>query len=232
MVRPQVLPSILLASAGVAFTGLAALPTTSAFSISQKPGTEILAVGGPEMPSQVVEVTPALPAAAKVQAGATTQEAPAPQPTPKAETPLANAQVRASRSTARVQRAQFVRPAEGRLTSSYGPRWGRMHSGIDIGAAYGAPIRAVSTGVVTEAGYSGGYGRLVVIRHDDGTETYYAHQSRISVSVGEKVLAGETIGLIGSSGFSTGPHLHFEVRLANGSAINPRTWLRERGISY
>lgn len=114
------------------------------------------------------------------------------------------------------------------LTSGYGPRWGRMHRGIDFGASTGTPIRASRSGTVISAGWQGGYGNLVLIGHGGGIVTAYAHMSRLGVSSGASVSQGQTIGSVGSTGNSTGPHLHFEVRV-NGSAVNPRQYLPGSG---
>lgn len=123
----------------------------------------------------------------------------------------------------------YIWPAKGTLTSGYGPRWGRMHRGIDIANSTGTPIYAAGDGVVTSAGWSrGGYGKLVKIRHANGSETRYAHNSKILVKVGQKVQQGKTIALMGSTGFSTGPHLHFEIRPAGKGAVNPIALLPER----
>jgi murein DD-endopeptidase MepM/ murein hydrolase activator NlpD len=103
-------------------------------------------------------------------------------------------------------------------------RWGSLHPGIDIGAGMGTPIKAAASGRVIVAAYSGGYGNLVVIDHGNGLATAYAHQSRIAVSVGQEVSQGQVIGYVGSTGFSTGPHLHFEVRV-NGSPADPMGYL-------
>jgi murein DD-endopeptidase MepM/ murein hydrolase activator NlpD len=136
---------------------------------------------------------------------------------------------RASRST--VRRALWVRPAHGPLTSHFGYRWGKLHKGIDIGAAWGSPIYAAADGVVTYAGPQGGYGRLVTIRHADGTVTAYGHMSRFATHTGARVHAGDVIAYVGSEGHSTGPHLHFEVRVG-GVAIDPLPFLRARGIYF
>ena len=100
-----------------------------------------------------------------------------------------------------------------------------FHSGIDLHAAYGENVMAADGGTVTKAGNSSGYGKLVVIRHDNGTETYYAHNSSIVVSVGQKVYQGQVIAKAGSTGRSTGVHCHFEVRV-RGTAVNPLNYLR------
>lgn len=111
-----------------------------------------------------------------------------------------------------------------RLTSGFGYRWGRQHEGIDLGMYEGAPIYAARAGTVAYAGCCGSYGNLVRIDHGDGMETYYAHCSRLLVSEGQQVEAGDIIAEVGSTGNSTGPHLHFEVRI-NGTSQDPLEWL-------
>jgi murein DD-endopeptidase MepM/ murein hydrolase activator NlpD len=118
----------------------------------------------------------------------------------------------------------FIWPVNGTLTSTFGWRWGRMHEGIDIAAPAGTPIAAAASGVVIHAGWLGGYGNLVVIDHGGGIATAYAHQSSIAVGVGQQVSQGQTIGYVGSTGHSTGNHLHFEVRV-QGSAVDPLGYL-------
>lgn len=115
----------------------------------------------------------------------------------------------------------FIRPYYGTITSRYGSRWGRNHNGIDYGGSVGDPIKAADGGTVTFAGWnSGGYGNLVIISHGNGKETYYAHMSSVSVKAGQKVAQGAVVGKLGSTGRSTGPHLHFEIRI-NGNPVNP-----------
>ncbi|UNU26781.1 peptidoglycan DD-metalloendopeptidase family protein [Microcoleus vaginatus] len=126
----------------------------------------------------------------------------------------------------------FIWPSKGVLTSGYGWRWGRMHKGIDIAGPIGTPIVAASDGVVTYAQWNdGGYGYLVEITHPDGTETVYAHNSRILVQKGQRVAQGEQISEMGSTGFSTGPHLHFEIHPAGQGAINPMAVLPDDASS-
>ena len=137
------------------------------------------------------------------------------------------AKIRAAQANSTVQHvsgAGFIWPVNAPITSPFGWRWGRMHEGIDLGAAYGSPIAAAAAGVVIYAGWESGYGNLVVIDHGGGLATAYGHQSRIAVSVGQSVSQGETIGYVGSTGHSTGPHLHFEVRV-NGQAVDPLGYL-------
>ncbi|MFM1841837.1 MAG: lipoprotein NlpD, partial [Cyanobacteriota bacterium] len=113
-------------------------------------------------------------------------------------------------------------PAKGVLTSGYGRRWGRMHRGIDIAGPIGTPIVAAASGEVISAGWNaGGFGKLVKIRHADGSITYYAHNNRILVRKGDYVQQGQQVAEMGSTGRSTGPHLHFEIRPDGKSAINP-----------
>jgi murein DD-endopeptidase MepM/ murein hydrolase activator NlpD len=120
-------------------------------------------------------------------------------------------------------------PIQGKINSYFGGRYifgsYSYHSGLDIQASYGAAIKAADGGTVTFAGYKGTYGNLVIITHDNGTQTYYAHNSSLVVSAGQKVSKGQTIAKAGSTGRSTGVHCHFEVRV-NGSAVNPLNYLR------
>ena len=121
-------------------------------------------------------------------------------------------------------------PVAGRISSGFGMRahplrgTSRLHAGLDLAAAAGTPIRAAAAGVVVTAGWRGGYGYAVDLRHPDGVITRYAHQSRLLVRARQRVAAAQVIGLVGSTGDSTGPHLHFEVRTASGP-IDPRRWL-------
>jgi peptidoglycan hydrolase-like protein with peptidoglycan-binding domain len=120
---------------------------------------------------------------------------------------------------------RFLRPVRGVVTSPFGQRWGRLHAGIDFGAPTGAAVGAAGRGTVIAAGWnSGGYGNLVVIQHRLGFQTWYAHLSAVHVRAGEGVGGGTRIGSVGSTGASTGPHLHFEVR-RNGTPIDPAPYL-------
>ena len=121
-------------------------------------------------------------------------------------------------------------PSNGRISSPFGfrihPKLGyrRMHTGMDFAAGYGSPIRAADSGTVIFAGWYGGYGYAVIINHGKGITTLYAHSSKLYVSEGESVKRGQAIAAIGSTGLSTGPHLHFEVR-KNGKPVNPANYL-------
>lgn len=118
----------------------------------------------------------------------------------------------------------FIWPTSGVLTSNFGWRWGRMHQGIDIGAGTGTPIASAAPGTVIIAGWNGGYGQMVVVDHGNGVSTAYAHMSSMSVGVGAAVGQGTILGAVGNTGNSTGPHLHFEVRI-NGGAVDPLPYL-------
>jgi murein DD-endopeptidase MepM/ murein hydrolase activator NlpD len=120
----------------------------------------------------------------------------------------------------------YIWPSQGVLTSGYGWRWGRMHQGIDIAGPIGTPIVAAAPGVVSFAGWNdGGYGNLVEIEHPDGSLTLYAHNNRILVNKGQKVTQGQQISEMGSTGRSTGPHLHFEIHPSGSGAVNPMALL-------
>lgn len=119
---------------------------------------------------------------------------------------------------------KFMYPINTRVTSYYGPRWGRMHEGLDFAAPMGSPIRAVSSGRVVYSGWATGYGYVVIIEHQKGLRTLYAHNSKLLVSAGESVGKGEVISRSGNTGNSTGPHLHFEVQV-NGRPENPLDYI-------
>ncbi|TFV61115.1 M23 family metallopeptidase [Mycobacterium sp. PS03-16] len=140
------------------------------------------------------------------------------------------AQERAERE-ARQLRPLFVMPTKGVWTSGFGYRWGVLHAGIDIAGPIGTPILAASDGVVIDVGPTAGYGAWVKLRHADGTVTLYGHLNTWSVSVGERVMAGDQIATMGNRGNSTGPHLHFEVLQDGANRIDPAGWLAQRGIS-
>ena len=126
-----------------------------------------------------------------------------------------------------VEKLPFSNPLHDsyRLTSPFGPRWGRFHAGNDMAAPTGTPVYAPADGIVIKAGWAGAYGRLIKIQHEFGYETRYGHLSAIYVKEGQRVSRGDKIGAIGSTGRSTGPHLHYEIR-ANGNAVNPFKYIK------
>ncbi len=116
---------------------------------------------------------------------------------------------------------EFIWPSRGgTITSRFGARWGERHSGVDIGVPKGSPNKAADGGVVKFTGWSGNYGKLVIIDHENGYTTYYGHNDTIKVKKGQRVARGDIIGTAGETGRATGPHLHFEVR-KNGVPVNP-----------
>ncbi|MGZ9810070.1 DUF5930 domain-containing protein [Pseudoroseicyclus sp. H15] len=125
------------------------------------------------------------------------------------------------------EKAPFSMPVRDsfRYTSPFGARWGRMHEGVDMAGPIGTPVYATADGVVTHAGWSSGYGRLIKIQHEFGIETRFGHLNAIDVQVGQRVSQGDHIGDMGNSGRSTGPHLHYEVRVG-GEPINPMIYIR------
>ncbi len=119
------------------------------------------------------------------------------------------------------------------LTARFGQSgslWSSTHTGLDFAAPTGTPVRAVTAGTVTSVGWAGAYGNKIEISHPDGSETWYAHLSRTDVRVGTQVGTGAVIGAVGATGNVTGSHLHFEVRLADGSAVDPDATLRQHGL--
>jgi murein DD-endopeptidase MepM/ murein hydrolase activator NlpD len=146
------------------------------------------------------------------------------------------AAARAARAAARAAeraRPKWVRPiTSDRLTAGFGASsglWANRHTGQDFASPSGTPVRAVGDGVIISAGYDGAYGNKIVVRHADGTETWYAHLSTFERDSGS-VKAGELIGRVGSTGNTTGSHLHFEVRPGGGEPVNPLGWLRTHGV--
>ncbi|MDG3014819.1 M23 family metallopeptidase [Speluncibacter jeojiensis] len=137
---------------------------------------------------------------------------------------------RAARDAAS-RRPLFALPAQGIFTSVFGTRWGTIHGGVDIAAAMDTPIHAVADGTVIDSGPASGFGMWVRLRHDDGTVSVYGHIDRSLVQVGQHVLAGDEIAEVGNRGFSTGPHLHFEIWLDGSQRVDPLPWLAQRGIS-
>jgi murein DD-endopeptidase MepM/ murein hydrolase activator NlpD len=184
------------------------------------PGQEYVFDGGEEVTLEEPESAPAQPSAAE-------EEKPAEEP--QQEQPAADASASGFSAPVDAPVSTPYRAAGGSWSSGY-------HTGVDFSAGTGTPIKAVSSGTVVKAGNGAdgsAYGIAVVIKHDDGRYSQYAHLSSTSVSVGQSVGAGEQIGLSGSTGNSTGPHLHFEVRTSPdyGSDVDPVAYLRANGVS-
>jgi murein DD-endopeptidase MepM/ murein hydrolase activator NlpD len=115
------------------------------------------------------------------------------------------------------------------FTSPYGVRFDKLHAGVDLAAEEGTPYKAIHAGVVTKAGYEGGYGYAVTVRQPDGTEIIYGHSKKLLVQEGQEVKAGDTLGLVGSTGWSYGNHLHVEVHV-DGQPTDPIPHLRKHGV--
>jgi murein DD-endopeptidase MepM/ murein hydrolase activator NlpD len=157
-----------------------------------------------------------------------TSQAPTPAATPAAQDAPAAAGAatpKAPAAAVKPSASGFIWPISGVVTSEFGPRWGGFHPGIDIAGPNGGAIVAAMSGTVIYAQFNdGGYGNFTVLDNGGGYATAYAHQSKLGVSVGQHVSQGQVIGYEGSTGFSTGPHVHFEIRV-NGTAQNPRNFL-------
>ncbi|MFI8391554.1 LysM peptidoglycan-binding domain-containing M23 family metallopeptidase [Streptomyces sp. NPDC085540] len=186
-------------------------------------------------PAPEADAEPAAPAAPVAPKPARKQ---AEQAAPAQPGAGAAAESRAEAPAAAPQSAAgFVAPVSGGISTQYkvaGAMWSSgYHTGVDFIAAMGTTVKAVGAGTVVSAGWSGSYGNEVVIRHADGKYSQYAHLSQLSVSSGQSVTAGQTIGLSGSTGNSTGPHLHFEIRTtpSYGSDMDPIAYLRSKGAS-
>ena len=138
----------------------------------------------------------------------------------------------AARARAIAKAHRWVAPVSGyTLTSGFGWRWGKLHPAQDLACPTGSTVRALSSGTVIFSGWSNeGYGYMVKIRYWDGTVSWMAHNSRLLVSVGETVSPGERVAYSGSTGNSTGPHVHLEIHPDDGSAVPPRSWLANRGV--
>jgi murein DD-endopeptidase MepM/ murein hydrolase activator NlpD len=135
----------------------------------------------------------------------------------------------AGTNTVPLNASGWIWPTQGIFSSGYGWRWGRMHKGIDVANTIGTPILAAKAGRVVRSGWNdGGYGYLVELQHEDGSVSRYGHNSKILVRVGELVEQGSVISLMGSTGNSTGPHLHFEIRTPGRGAVNPLPFLPAR----
>ena len=147
----------------------------------------------------------------------------------QAESASLAAKIRSAQSTSVVttgapSASGFIWPVHGVLTSGFGWRWGRMHEGIDLAVPNGTPVVSSAAGTVIVAGWMGGYGNLVVVDHGGGISTAYGHNTSVTVGVGQQVAQGQLIAYSGNTGHSTGPHVHFEVRV-NGGAVDPLGYL-------
>ncbi len=199
---------------------------------SSRDATSAIGVGGDAAPMGAPAAAPELlPVARTSDASAEVQKLTESRQVTQARIEREAREAEAARKAAEeAARPKTVRPTAGSVTSGFGGRWGTMHYGLDFRGSIGSPIVAAADGVVIEAGSASGFGLWVRIQLDDGTVHVYGHMNSYSVSEGERVKAGEQIAEVGNRGQSTGPHLHFEVWSAGGQKLDPRPWLRERGV--
>ncbi|WP_166791861.1 M23 family metallopeptidase [Cryobacterium frigoriphilum] len=158
-------------------------------------------------------------------------------PVPASYTEIASNGSWASLDASQLSKEGWALPVLGRISSSYGPRpdrpvdgVGGHHNGTDIAASCGQPVFAAAGGIIVDSGYQGSYGQWVLIDHGDGVQTGYAHNSKLLVDSGESVAAGEIIALVGSTGLSTGCHVHFETRV-DGNQVDAQQFMLSKGIS-
>jgi murein DD-endopeptidase MepM/ murein hydrolase activator NlpD len=216
--RSAVLTAAVIAGVGVAGVSAAAASATPAPKVAKPtPAAMHSDLVAPEPDVDDVPATQGLADRSPVPAGA--------------GTPSLSA-ARVQRKTRPVPVARWVNPLpEASVTSCFGLRWGRLHAGVDLAAPDGTPIAAAGAGVVVAAGPAEGYGNAVLIDHGNGYLTHYGHMSAITVTVGQTVAAGQQIGNEGSTGHSTGPHLHFEVHAGTyKNPIEPTQWMHEHGV--
>ncbi|MGC5021728.1 M23 family metallopeptidase [Micromonospora sp. DT47] len=203
-------------------------PTATAVALDAQARAEAAERADRSDREPVASVSPASPSATPSPTTASPTASPKPTPTRKATPKPTPTPTRTAKP-----KPSWVIPMKGaEITSCYGQRWGTLHAGIDFAMPAGTPIHAAAAGTVVKAGDAGdGYGNSVFIDHGNGYLTHYAHQSSLEVTGGEKVSAGEVIGYEGSTGDSTGPHLHFEVHQGQmWNQIDPAPFLRARGI--
>ncbi len=149
---------------------------------------------------------------------------------------LATIDAQADQRSEEIARNTWVRPIDGgyHLTARFGQcsgLWSSCHTGLDFAAPSGTPIHSVASGTVTETGYDGAYGNKTVVTLEDGTELWYCHQTSVEVAVGDTVSSGQVIGTVGSTGNTTGPHLHLEVHPHAGDPVDPDTALADHGVT-
>ncbi|MBW1600815.1 M23 family metallopeptidase [Streptomyces sp. JJ66] len=231
-IRPAHAVRMGTAAAAVA-VGLAGTLAAPAAAAEFKNGFSEAVSLGPSLAGHVQAQADAQQTAAEAKAAEAKKAAKAEKEAEK----KAEADRRSDRADRSAARAAFVAPVKGgNVTTPYksgGAMWSSgKHSGIDFAAPTGTPVKSIGAGTVVTAGWGGAYGNNIVVKHADGTFTQYGHLSKIGVTLGEQVGKGEEIGKVGSTGNSTGPHLHFEARTspAYGSDMDPVSYLRAKGV--
>ncbi|MGX1768714.1 M23 family metallopeptidase [Dietzia sp. NPDC055340] len=215
------------ASAGSAMTTTNTHATEAGDIALLANGEQAPATSSSSAPSSAATPTPSAPAPVVVPASASTGGTDNIQSAMLFAGTENNAQREIEEEKAR--RPKIVIPAIGSFTSPFAMRWGSFHSGIDIANAVGTPIVAATDGTVIDSGPAQGFGNWIRIMSDDGVMTTYGHMETLDVSKGERVVAGQKIAGMGSLGFSTGSHLHFEVEV-DGQKIDPVLWLAQHGL--
>ncbi|HEX2772013.1 MAG TPA: M23 family metallopeptidase [Micromonosporaceae bacterium] len=227
----------MIASVGAALLGFGLAGVSAAGPMQSEPGNRAAAAGAtfttPSAPADPAAAAQAEAAARADATAAAARAAAARRPDRASRSPSAPAPTKTAspRPTAKPAPTWVHPMPDAEVTSCYGTRWGTLHAGIDLADPVDTPIRAVADGIVESAGWvQAGYGISVLIDHGNGYLTHYGHLNREAVRPGEKVEAGEVIGYEGSTGDSTGPHLHFEVHRGAWNQIDPAPWMRSRGV--
>ncbi|WP_076261601.1 M23 family metallopeptidase [Intrasporangium flavum] len=219
-------------SNSVAGLGLAADPDAVAAAAANRAGARSSRDMARDASAIIVGATTSAEAAAADAQEAADRAAAAEKARAKAKAEADRKAKEAARARAIARAHRWVNPLSGyTLTSGFGWRWGKMHPAQDLAVATGTPVHALSSGTVVFSGWSTeGYGYMVKIRYWDGTVSWMAHNSRLVVSVGEEVEPGQLVSYSGSTGNSTGPHVHLEIHPDDGAAVSPRPWLADRGV--
>ncbi|WP_240498165.1 M23 family metallopeptidase [Williamsia sp. 1135] len=215
---------VLLAAGGTAATALTHDPEPAA-----DPVARTMAAAGPAAGSQPVAIRPV-----STQQATSTAVAP-PAPLDALTTAIEDLVAQRGRSaptepTPPPPRLASAAPTYGTVTSGYGSRWNSTHYGLDIANVIGTPVVSTSDGEIIESGPADGFGLWIRVLQDDGTIGVYGHINETLVSAGQRVQAGEQIATVGNRGYSTGPHLHYEVWQSDGLKLDPAQWLRNRGV--
>jgi murein DD-endopeptidase MepM/ murein hydrolase activator NlpD len=216
----------------VAGLGLAADPDVVAAAAANRAGARSSRDMAREATTLIVGATTSAEDAAAQAKAAADKAAAANAASVKAKAAAAAKAKAEARARAIAKAHRWVSPVSGyTLTSGFGWRWGRLHPAQDLACPTGSTVRALSSGTVIFAGWSNeGYGYMLKIRYWDGTVSWMAHNSRLLVSIGEEVSPGQRVAYSGSTGNSTGPHVHLEIHPGDGAAVPPRTWLAKRGV--
>jgi murein DD-endopeptidase MepM/ murein hydrolase activator NlpD len=219
-------------SNSVAGLGLAADPDAVAAAAANRAGARSSRDMARDAKTLIVGATETAEGAAARAKAAADKAAAAKATAAKAKADAAAKAKREALERAIARAHRWVSPVSGyTLTSGFGWRWGKMHPAQDLACPTGTSVRALSSGTVVFAGWSNeGYGYMVKIRYWDGTVSWMAHNSRLLVSIGEEVSPGQRVAYSGSTGNSTGPHVHLEIHPDDGSAVAPVTWLAKRGV--